>query len=302
MTQYYPGSWFEHFGTVNAMKVGISFADKITTVSPTYGNEIRMPYYSEGLQDVLNHRGEDLIGVLNGVYYNEWDPEIDNELYSKYSKHFLQGKLFNKNEYLQQKGLTVSDNLDIPLIGMVTRLTEQKGIDLIMDKLEWFLTNNMCRLALLGSGEQKYLNYFNYLAWKFPTKAFIYIGYNNRLAHRIIASSDYLLMPSRFEPCGLTQMYALKYGTIPIVRFTGGLADTVKAYDSETGEGTGFHFWQYNSEDFAFAIRRALEIYKKEPHWDLIRRNAMNEDFSSSKSALEYLKVFQWALKKVRGK
>ncbi|MFC2130382.1 glycogen synthase [Bacteroidota bacterium] len=302
LKEYYPGSWFEHHGTINAMKTGIMFADKITTVSPTYAKEIRMPYYSEGLQNVLNHRAADFVGVLNGVYYSDWDPENDNLLYSKYSKDYLQGKLLNKHQYLKEKGLSEADNLNLPLLGMVTRLAEQKGIDLLINKIESLLENNICRFALLGSGEKKYEDYFNYLAWKYPGKVFIYVGYNDKLAHRIIAGSDYLLMPSRFEPCGLTQMYALKYGTIPIVRKTGGLADTVEGYNADKGSGTGFLFWQYNADDFAYSIRRALSIYNKDPHWNIIRRNAMNEDFSSSKSALEYLKTFKWALEKVRGK
>jgi len=301
MNNFYPGSWFEHKGMVNAMKTGIMFADKITTVSPTYAKEIREPYYSEGLQDILNHRGADLLGILNGVYYNEWSPEEDNHLYSKYSKDYLKGKLYNKHKYLQDNGLSETDDLDAPLFGMVTRLTEQKGIDLLMNKLEWLLDNHNCRFTLLGSGEKKYEDFFNYIAWKYPGRAIIHLGYNEKLSHRILASSDYLLMPSRFEPCGLTQMYALKYGAIPIVRLTGGLADTIKEYDSATGKGNGFHFWQYNADDLAYAIRRALSIYGNDPHWTIIRKNAMQSDFSSSKSALEYLKVFQWAIEKARG-
>ncbi|ROL61097.1 glycogen synthase, partial [Bacteroidetes/Chlorobi group bacterium ChocPot_Mid] len=300
--EFYPGSWFERYGKVNAMKTGIMFADKITTVSPTYAKEIRTSYFSEGLQDVLNLRAEDLVGVLNGVYYNEWDPEIDEFLYSKYSKDYIQGKKFNKYRFLQERGLSEADNLEIPLLGMVTRLTEQKGIDLVINKIEWLLSNNICRLALLGTGEKQYEDFFRYIAYKYPGKAFIDIGYHNGLSHKIIACSDFLLMPSRFEPCGLTQMYALKYGTIPIVRDTGGLADTVTEYNSENGDGTGFLFWQYNADDFAYAIRRALNLYNVEPHWTIIRQNAMNQDFSSSKAALEYLKVFKWALEKVRGK
>ncbi|MDQ1264913.1 MAG: starch synthase [Bacteroidota bacterium] len=300
LSQFYPGSWFEHYGKVNAMKAGIMFADKITTVSPTYAKEIRLPYYSESLQDVLNYRGSDLIGVLNGVSYNDWSPEMDDNLYTKYFSGNMEGKKLNKYALLRDFGLSEYDNFDLPLIGMVTRLTEQKGLDILMQKLEYFFSNNIFRLALLGNGERHYEDYFNYLRWKYPKHALTNIGYNNRLAHRIIACSDYLAMPSRFEPCGLTQMYAMRYGTIPIVRQTGGLADTVSEYIPEKGTGTGFLFMNYDPEDFAFAVRRALSVYMAEHHWDIIRQNAMAQDFSSSRTALEYLKVFKWAIEKVR--
>ena len=300
MKEFYPNSWFEFRGAVNAMKVGIMFADKITTVSPTYAKEIRYPYFSEGMQDILNQRASDLIGVLNGVYYSDWSPENDTHIYSKYSSEKLEVKKINKNQFLNEQGLTIDDNFEIPLLGMVSRLTEQKGIDLLINKLEYYLTNNIFRFALLGSGEVKYEDYFRYIAWKYPGRAFISLGYNNSLAHKIIAGSDFLVLPSRFEPCGLTQMYALKYGTIPIIRSTGGLADTVSEYIPKTGNGSGFVFNNYNADDFAFAIRRALSNYETEPHWDLVRQNAMSLNFSSSRSALEYLKIFNWAIEKTK--
>lgn len=299
MQQFYSGSWFEHYGTVNAMKAGIMFADKITTVSPTYAREIRWNYYSEGLQDILNLRGNDLIGILNGVYYTEWDPDNDNHIYTKYSVKSLQNKDTNKRRLLAEFGVGDFDNPDLPIIGMVSRLTEQKGIDLLMNKLEHYLGNGILRFILLGSGENKYEDYFKYLNWKYPKSALITLGYNTALSHKIIAASDFLIMPSRFEPCGLTQMYALKYGTVPIVRATGGLADSVEEYIPNTGNGTGFLFQNYNADDMAYAIRRALSVYRNEPHWFLIRQNAMNKNFSSSLSALEYLKVFKWAKEKI---
>lgn len=297
MSEFYPGSWFEHYGAVNAMKAGIMFADKITTVSPTYAQEIRYPYYSEGLQDVLNHKGADLIGILNGVYYNDWSPETDKYIEINYSKDNIIKKKINKNKLLQD--FHIEENLELPLIGMVSRLAEQKGIDLIMNKLELYLASNSFRFVLLGSGGSHYQDYFLYLKHKYPKNALITIGYNNELAHKIIAGSDFLFIPSRFEPCGLTQMFSMKYGTIPIVRETGGLADTVTEYNKETGEGTGFSFYQYNAEDFAYAVRRAISIYGNQPHWNLIRKNAIEQNFSSGKSALEYIKVFNWALQKI---
>ncbi len=301
MKEFYPGCWFEKNGAVNAMKTGIMFADKITTVSPTYANEIRSAAYSEGLQDSLNLRGADLLGILNGVYYSKWNPAKDHYLYKNYAPINLEVKKENKYAFLKDMGLNDEDDLDLPLIGMVSRLTEQKGIDLVMNKLEHYLYNKDFRFVLLGAGEKHYEDYFNYLRWKYPKHALVNIGYNNALSHRIIGCSDYLFMPSRFEPCGLTQMYAMKYGTIPIVRSTGGLADTVHEYIPDTGVGTGFVFWHYNADDFAYAIRRALSVYDEETHWDIIRKNAMAKDHSSGKSALEYIKVFNWALEKVRG-
>lgn len=301
MKELYPGSWFEYYGSVNFMKVGIMFADKITTVSPTYSQEIRYPYYGEGLNDVLNFRGADLIGILNGVYYNEWNPENDSFICDTYSTKDLWKKRDNKHKFLNENGLHDYDDLDKPLIGMVTRLAEQKGIDLVMQKLEEYLDREEFRFVLLGSGDRHYEDYFKYIKWKYPKLAVIHLGYSTQVSHKIIAASDFFLMPSRFEPCGLTQMYSMKYGTLPIVRQTGGLADTVREYDWNSGEGNGFSFYQYNSDDMAYAIRRALSVYNYDTHWDLVRQNAMNADFSSSRSALEYLKVFNWAIEKVRG-
>jgi starch synthase len=299
--EFYPGCWFEQGGMVNAMKTGIMFADKTTTVSPNYAKEIRIPYYSEGLQDVLNQRGGDLVGLVNGVYYDDWSPENDGHIYHKYSPETLGDKALNKYELLKSFGINEEDNPELPLIGMVTRLTEQKGIDLIISKIYDYMSNGSFRLILLGSGDSGYENFFRELSARFPTLALVTIGYDNTLSHRIIAGSDFLLMPSRFEPCGLTQMYAMKYGTIPIVRATGGLADTVHEYVPEYGSGTGFVFLHYYADDFDYAISRALRLYNHQPHWDLIRRNAMAENFSSANTAMEYLKVFKWALEKARG-
>ncbi|MFP4543604.1 MAG: glycogen synthase [Candidatus Kapaibacterium sp.] len=299
MEQFYPGSWFEHYGQVNAMKVGIMFADKITTVSPTYSKEIRMAYFSEGLQDVLNSRGGDLIGLLNGVDYSSWNPENDEFIPYRYSIGEFDIKQKNKAKFIKEY-FADSSNPDLPLIGMVTRLTDQKGMDLIMKNLEHHLYEQKFRFALLGSGEARYEDFFRFISDKYPDRAFVRIGYDNELSHNIIASSDFLLMPSRFEPCGLTQMYALKYGTAPIVRQTGGLADTVREYDQATNEGTGFLFRHYDAQDMDFSIFKALELYGNQPHWDMLRLNAMNENFSSGMTAMEYLRVFKWALEKVK--
>jgi starch synthase len=298
--EFYPNSWFEHNGSVNAMKTGIMFADKVTTVSPNYAQEIRYPYFSEGMQDVLNHRAADLVGILNGVNYDEWNPEVDENIYAKYNADTIATKRYNKHKFLKENGLKDSDDLDLPLVGMITRLTEQKGIDLVMNKIELAIATNQFRFTLLGSGNVEYEEFFHFLAAKYPGKAVIYIGYNEQRSHLVFAASDFLLIPSRFEPCGLTQLYALKYGTIPIVRMTGGLADTVHEYNYASAEGNGFLFYQYNADDMDYAIRRAVDSYQQDPHWGLIRQNAMNADFSSRESALKYLQVFNWALNKVR--
>ncbi len=298
---FYQDSWFEHRGNINLMKTGIMFADKITTVSPNYAEEIKTDYYGEDLDEVLRHRAADLIGILNGVYYEEWSPENDSNIKIKYDLNNLPSKRINKVYFLEEKGVNKDDNISLPLFGMVSRLAEQKGIDILMEILEPLLAEGKIRFALLGSGEQRYVDYFNNLAVKYPERALIHIGYDNAQSHRLIAASDFLLMPSRFEPCGLTQMYALRYGTIPIVRQVGGLADTVFEYHYNEQEGNGFTFYNYIGSDLQYAISRAIDVYMNEPHWTTIRQNAMRADYSSVRTAAEYLKVFTWALEKVRG-
>ena len=292
-SKFYPMSPFEYYGTFNSMKAGIVYADKVTTVSPTYANEVHHQYFAEGLEGVISAKGDDFVGILNGVDYSEWDPEKDNMIFQKYNINTLSEKNQNKYQLLHEFGFDESDNLDIPLIGMVTRLAEQKGIDLIINKIEYLLDNYDFRILMLGSGDYNYEQFFNYLCTRFPKNAITYIGHNNALSHKVIAASDYLLMPSRFEPCGLTQMFAMKYGTIPIVRATGGLADTVQEYNPYKFQGTGFTFFQYNSEDLTNAITRAISIYNIQPHWDRIRQNAMAQDFSIHNTAEKYIELFE---------
>lgn len=296
MKSFYPGSWFEYYGSTNFMKTGIKFADKVTTVSPTYANEIRTEYFGEGLHNVLNSRASDLIGILNGVNYDEWNPETDKFLPMNYSVNSLEKKKDIKYKFLRDNN--INDDLDIPLVGMVTRLTEQKGIDLIINKLEDFLWHCKIRFAVVGSGEPRYENYFNYIKSKYPFSSIVYIGYNEKVARQVYAASDMFLVPSRFEPCGLTQMYAMRYGTLPIVRATGGLIDTVQEVIPTQKTGTGFVFWNYNAEDFAYALIRSLEVYSNSELLNKARKNAMGMDFSSAKSAEKYIEVFKWALEK----
>lgn len=293
------GSWFEKNNSVNCMKTGIMFADKITTVSPTYSREIRWDSYGEGLQDVLNCRGGDLIGVLNGADYSTWNPENDKAIYKNYSIKTLADKKANKTKFLEEHGMKSENMLNLPLVGMVSRLAEQKGIDILMHSLEYNLYHSRYCFCILGSGEQRYQEYFNYLAWKYPNKIAVYLGFNRELSHQIMAASDFLLLPSRFEPCGLTQMYALKYGTIPIVRSTGGLSDTIQEYVPQNGQGNGFLFINYNHEDMEFAIRRGMDVYYNFDHWNKVRENAMKCDFSVARAAEKYIEVFKWALEKI---
>lgn len=290
---------YEFYGLTNAMKIGIMFADKVTTVSPNYSKEIRLPYYGEGLDGVLNQKAGDFVGILNGFDLNEWNPETDNILYTNYSSGQFDKKRENKIRLLRDFGLNDGDDLDMPMVSVITRLAEQKGIDLITNKMEEMLTNHNFRFFVLASGDYSYEKYLEYLHNRFPRRVQIYIGYDNNLAHKIYAASDFFLMPSRFEPCGLAQMYSLRYGTIPIVRETGGLADTVQEYNYYNMQGTGFSFWQYNADDMVNAIQRALGIYGNQPHWDAIRRNAMAQNFSSEKTAAEYIQLFYWAKEKL---
>lgn len=298
-SMFYPFSDYEYYGLVNAMKVGIMKADKITTVSPNYAQEIRWSYYGEGMDGVINLRAADFLGILNGIDYDEWNPETDRNLPVNYDKFNLNGKRENKHLLLKDYGLNDYDDLDMPMISMVTRLAEQKGIDLVVNKMEELLDTTQFRFFILASGDYNYEQFFRYLLSRFPKKALIHIGHDIALSHRIFAASDYFLMPSRFEPCGLTQMFSLRYGTIPIARETGGIADTVKEYNYDRMTGNGFTFWQYNADDMAFAVRRALGVYNNIPHWDKIRRNAMEANFSAEQTAMHYLDVFRWAKEKV---
>jgi starch synthase len=300
--EFYPGSLWEYYGAVNLLKVGILAADKLSTVSPSYAWEIRHTALGEGLQGVLSVRGADLVGILNGVDYEEWSPERDRYLPVPYSAEFLAGKELNKQRLLTEwAGLPEAEaQAPVPLLGMVTRLTDQKGIDLLLHALEPLVQHLGVRFALLGSGAGHYENFFRYLASRYSRQVFVYIGYNEPLAHRIIAAADFLLMPSRYEPCGLTQMYALRYGTIPIVRAVGGLRDTVRDYDPVSGTGWGFCFADYTPEALFGTVQYALSFYGAEPHWERLRRNAMACDFSIRRSAEQYLQLFEWALEKVR--
>lgn len=296
VSEFYPGSWYEHDGAFNCMKAGIMFADKITTVSPTYAQEIRWTPEGYGMQSALQARGADLIGVLNGIDTDEWNPATDIDIAVRFSAQTIEKKEANKRALLLGLGLDPNEmQRDLPVIGMVTRLTEQKGISLITQCIEEFIAADRCRLVMLGSGEKRYESFFQELAARYPRHVLVGVGYNPPLSHRIQAGSDFYLMPSKFEPCGLTQMFAMTYGTVPIVRATGGLADTVQAYDPITFAGTGFRFQRFAVDDLRQAIEAALRVYRREPHWSHVRANGMASDFSISTAGGRYLEVFGWA-------
>jgi starch synthase len=295
-SDFHHGSWFEQDGVFNAMKAGIMFADKITTVSPTYAQEIRWTPEGMGLQGALQARGADLIGVLNGIDTATWDPTTDPNIAVPYDADSLAKKDVNKKALLASFGITpLASDPDLPVVGMVTRLTEQKGISLITSAIEDFIASGRMRFVVLGSGETRFESFLRELAGRYPQHVGVSMGYNEPLSHRIQAGSDYYLMPSRFEPCGLTQMFALAYGTVPIVRSVGGLADTVQDYDPIAFTGTGVRFHRYTADALSTAIDTALRLYRQEPHWTRIRRNGIERDNSIVSCGRRYVEVFGWA-------
>ncbi|HQN74836.1 MAG TPA: glycogen synthase GlgA [Bacillota bacterium] len=291
-------SRFEFDGHLNFLKSGIVTADMITTVSPHYAQEILTDYYGYGMQNLLKARGSDVMGILNGVDYNEFSPEKDKLIPYKYSvTDFKIGKI--KNKEALYKTLKVDFPLERPLISLISRLVNQKGIDLIQRVFEEMLKSDDFSFVLLGSGEENYEKYFSELEKKFPDKVKSYLGYSNKLAHQIYAASDMFLMPSKFEPCGLGQIIALKYGTIPIVRETGGLVDTIEAYNEYEKKGNGFSFTSFNAHDMMHTIRYALHTYKNDKNsWYGLVENAMMSDFSWKKSAKVYKEVYKDLLRR----
>lgn len=282
-------------GVINFLKTGILYADLVTTVSPTYAREILGPEYGMGLDGLLRERQSSVVGVLNGVDYGEWDPAKDELLPAKYSTRNMRGKQVCKETLLREMGMET--NLDRPLIGFVSRLAGQKGIDLIEQVLPRLLSARDFAFVALGSGESRYEAFFEWLQGAFPGRASFYRGFNNKLAHWIEAGSDMFLMPSRYEPCGLNQMYSLKYGTVPIVRETGGLADSVEQIDPKAGTGTGVLFRDYDNNGLAWALNTALDSYDRKTLWKRVRRNGMNKDFSWGTQAAQYVDLYRALLR-----
>ena len=265
-------------GHINPMREAIIHADRVTTVSPTYADEIRTPAGGHGLDADLRSRGDAVVGILNGVDYEVWDPERDSYIPHQYGPDSLEGKQLNKDSLLDL--LRLAPAPQAPLIGMVSRLTEQKGLDLLFETLPEILEAYDTRFVVLGSGEPRYEQFMQSLQDRFPRRAVFHSGYSEELAHFIEAGSDMLLMPSLYEPCGLNQMYSLKYGTVPIVRKTGGLADSVTHFDPATSEGTGVVFNDFDAEGVRWALSTALEWHGWPSIWRRLVRNGMQQDFS----------------------
>jgi starch synthase len=275
---------FERNGQINLLQAGIVYADSISTVSRGYAREIQTQEYGFGLDGLLRYRNQNLTGIVNGVDYQEWNPEVDKYLPARFSVDDLSGKQECKRALLAEFGLPESA-MDRPLIGIVSRFADQKGFDLIADVAQSLARLNLS-MVVLGSGEAKYEGLFQWLAGAHSDKFGTRIGYDNALAHRIEAGSDMFLMPSRYEPCGLNQIYSLRYGTLPIVRATGGLDDTIE-------EGTGFKFWDYAGWALLSAVEYALGVYADRPRWHAMMRQAMRKDFSWDASAAEYSALYR---------
>jgi len=291
-----PGSFFtmdgmEFWGKMSFLKAGIASSHLLNTVSPTYCKEILTSEYGCGLESILSLRQEDLSGILNGVDYNEWNPETDPNLPARYSKEDMEGKRACKRTLLREMGISMEAS-DAPLFGMISRLTYQKGLDLVMAASEE-MVNLGLRCVILGDGEDRYIADCESLTTRFPDHFSVRCGFDIPLAHRIHAGCDFLLMPSRYEPCGLNQIHAMHYGTIPVVRATGGLKDTVEAYDAETGKGTGFLFDGYDPSSFLRAVGEAVKTYASGPeHMDRLRKNCMEQRYSWERSAAAYAKLY----------
>lgn len=284
----------EYDGDVNFMKGAIECCDKITTVSPSYAQEILDPWFSHGLDGILRERQWKLEGILNGIDTERNDPDSDPVIAKNYSvKSVVAGKKANKKALQETLGLPQRE--DVPIIGIVSRLVSHKGLDLVKGIFDEFIANNDVQLAVVGSGDWQYENYFRELAEKYRDKVGIYIGFVPSLAKKIYAGADIFLMPSKSEPCGLSQMIALRYGTIPIVRETGGLRDSIT--DSGDGQGNGFTFKTYNAHDMQDALHRALAAYSDKEYWKKLTVRAMECDFSWGKSANEYIRMYKQVIK-----
>jgi starch synthase len=288
----------EACGGVNFLKGGIYFSNKLTTVSPNYAKEIQTNTHGCGLDSHLRFRSGDLIGILNGIDDEIWDPQTDPHITARYSVKNLRGKSLCKKDFCREHGLRDGD---APLFTAIARFCEQKGLDALAEALPAALDSMRICFALLGSGDPHLQWQFQQIAERYPGRAFVRIGYDEILAHKMKAAGDFFLMPSRFEPCGLSQMYALRYGTLPIVRNTGGLSDTVKNYDEKTGAGTGFLFDHLSAKSLYDVIGWACSTYYDRPtHKKALMRRAMGENFSWEKSVQRYRDCYEWALQMKR--
>ncbi len=284
---------FEFFDRLSFMKAGINFADAITTVSPTYAQEIQRPEYGYGLDGVIRDRRDALVGILNGIDHDEWNPAADRFLPAPFDAERLEGKAAAKRAVLEAFGFAITDELLArPLIGMVSRMVDQKGLDLIAS-IAAELPSLDATFVIVGTGEPKYQEMWNSLSQWRPERVRVFIGFDERRAHLVEGGADMFLMPSRFEPCGLNQMYSLRYGTVPIVRAVGGLVDTVRPYNPRNGQGTGFMFADYTPAALMQALKAALGAYPNKKGWTRLQKNGMKADFSWGRSAAEYVKMYR---------
>jgi starch synthase len=293
LTEFHPEG-LEYWGRISLLKAGIVYADVITTVSPRYSREIQTPEFGLGMEGILRKRSDALYGILNGADYDLWDPAKDAYLPFHYSAAELSGKKENKALLISELGLD-KNVFSKPLLGFISRLSAQKGCDLLL-KVGKKLVEEGAGVVVLGTGEEYYESAMAALAKSHPGRIALKIGFDEGLAHRIMAGADILLVPSRYEPCGLTQIYGLRYGTIPVVRATGGLADTISQFDPVTKEGNGFRFEPYEPEPFFSAIRQALAVYRRPRIWKQLVLGAMQSDFSWDRSARSYLDIYEGLL------
>lgn len=283
-------------GKINFMKSGLLYADAINTVSNTYANEIRTDNkYGAGLKNILAKRKKDLYGIINGIDNKVWNPDKDKHLVKKYNLKNIESKKINTQALAERFGLEYSE--DVPVIGIISRLYDSKGIDLVQKAFTQLMKMNI-QLILLGTGENKYHSFFNKMSFKYKNKFASYLGFNDELAHLIEGGADIFLMPSKYEPCGLNQMYSLKYGTVPVVRETGGLADTVIQYNKKTGDGNGFLFVNYSVKDFISEIKKAVKLFDDKKEWIKLMRAGMKSDFSWNLSAKKYIDLYKTILSK----
>lgn len=286
---------FEDHGRVNLLKGGIHFADMVNTVSPTYAIETRMPEYAHGLAPYLNNKGPDYVGILNGADYEDWDPATDRLIPHNYSPADLSGKAVCKTRLQERFWLEVDPS--VPIVGVVSRFASQKGLELLAQSIESIVRDMHVQFVILGSGDKALEVFFGGLPTRYGGRVGSYIGYNNEISHWIEAGADLFLMPSIYEPCGLNQMYSLKYGTLPIVRATGGLDDTVQQYDERSGAGTGFKFWDAHPTALYYTVGWAASTYYDRPqHFRMMVQSAMAQNFSWEKSARQYVLAYQRAI------
>jgi starch synthase len=284
---------FEFFDRLSFMKAGISFSDAITTVSPTYAGEIQRPEYGNGLDGVIRSRRDSLAGILNGIDHDEWNPLDDPFLPAPFDAESLEGKGAAKRALLEAFGFTITDDvLARPVIGMVSRMVDQKGLDLIEAAAGELATLN-ATFVIVGTGEPRYQEMWTTLSRWRPDRIRVFVGFDERRAHLVEGGADIFLMPSRFEPCGLNQMYSLRYGTVPVVRAVGGLVDTVRPYNPKNGQGNGFLFAEYHPAAMMRALGAALAAYPNKKIWTRLQKNGMRADFSWDRSAGEYVKMYQ---------